>query len=169
MSSSELIPAGEIAGVFGIKGWIKVYSFTDPRENILNYSPWILKKGHESKEVEVVQGQRQGKGIVAYLEGIDDRDIAAAYCGWDILINKSQLPEPEEGEYYWADLIGLHVLTEHDVSLGKVDSLIETGANDVLVIKNNQEERLIPFLLGQTIKKIDLEGKQMIVDWDPDF
>jgi len=166
---NELISIGEISGVFGVKGWVKVFSLTEPRENIINYSPWTLKKGNELREVKLVNGKRQGKSVVALLEGVADRDIAASYSGWEILINKSQLPETEEGEFYWADLVGLSVETEYGVSLGKVDYLIETGANDVLVVKDIEEERLIPFLQGSTIKKIDLVDKIMIVDWDPDF
>jgi 16S rRNA processing protein RimM len=166
---SELISIGEISGVFGIKGWVKVFSLTDPRENILEYSPWILKKGSEIKEVKLLNGKRQGKSIVACIEGVSDRDDAASYSGWEILINKSQLPETEEGEYYWADLVGLSVETESGISLGKVDYLIETGANDVLVVNDTEQERLIPFLQDSTIKKIDLTDKLMIVDWDPDF
>jgi len=166
---NELISIGEISGVFGIKGWVKVFSLTDPRENVLKYSPWILKKGSEVKEVKLLSGKRQGKSVVACIEGVSDRDEAASYSGWEILINKSQLPETEEGEYYWADLVGLSVETESGISLGKVDYLIETGANDVLVVKDTEQERLIPFLQGPTIKKIDLADKLMIVDWDPDF
>ena len=166
---TELISIGEISGVFGVKGWVKIFSLTDPRENILNYSPWIIKKGDEVKEVRLLGGRRQGKAIVACIEGVTDRDIAASYCGWEILINKNQLPETEEGEYYWADLVGLCVETDLGVSLGKVDHLIETGANDVLVVKDDGHERLIPFLQGSTIKKIDLDDNKMIVDWDPDF
>ncbi len=169
MSEDKLISAGKISGVFGIKGWVKIHSLTDPRENVLNYSPWILKKGNEIKEVRVISGQRQGKSVVACIENVTDRDTAERYSGWEILIKKSQLPEPAEGEYYWADLVGLSVETEAGAVLGIVDHLIETGANDVLVVKDDKTERLIPFLQQQTIKKIDLDGKLMIVDWDPDF
>lgn len=169
MLDNELINVGEISGVFGVKGWVKVFSLTDPRENVLNYSPWILKKGNDVKEITLVNGKRQGKSVVACIEGVSDRDEAATYSGWEILIKKSQLPKSENGEYYWADLVGLQVETEIGVGLGKVDHLIETGANDVLVIKNDDEERLIPFLQGQVIKKIDLDNSIMIVEWDPDF
>ena len=169
MLDKELINAGKISGVFGIKGWVKVYSLTEPRENILNYSPWILKKDNKTQEVHVVNGQRQGKTVVACLESVSDRDSAELYSGWDILIKKSQLPKPAEGEFYWSDLVGLRVETEAGINLGIVDHLIETGANDVLVVNDDKAERLIPFLLEQTIKKIDLDNKLMIVDWDPDF
>jgi len=169
LSDSELISVGEIAGVFGIKGWVKVFSLTDPRENILSYSPWLLKKDGKVKEVKLISGKRQGKTVVASIEGISDRNIAESYCGWEILIKKNQLPEAEDGVYYWADLVGLHVETDQGVSLGRVDYLLETGANDVLVVKDDEQERLIPFINEQVVKSIDLDSKRMVVDWDPDF
>ncbi len=169
MSASELIHVGEITGVFGIKGWVKVYSLTEPRENILNYSPWILKKGSETKQVKLTNGKRQGKSVVASIRGIADRNEAESFCGWEILIEKDQLPVTEDGVYYWADLVGLQVQTEQGENLGVVDYLIETGANDVLVVKDDKNERLIPFINEQVIKQIDLNDKLMVVDWDPDF
>ncbi|WP_349431723.1 ribosome maturation factor RimM [Methylomarinum sp. Ch1-1] len=165
----DLINVGEISGVFGVKGWVKVFSYTQPRENILNYSPWYLQKGREIKEIKLVGGQRQGKLVVAALEGITDRDMAAPLSGSKILIDKKQLPAAQEGEYYWADLVGLRVETDQGVALGTVDHLLETGANDVLVVKGDGKERLIPFLQQQTVLSIDLEQGVMVVDWDPDF
>ncbi len=119
--------------------------------------------------MHLVGGQRQGKLVVAALEGVADRDAAAALIGWDILIDKEQLPVPEQGEYYWADLVGLRVETEQGEALGIVDHLMETGANDVLVVKDGKKERLIPFLQQQTVLNVDIENGLMIVDWDPDF
>ncbi len=169
MSASELISVGEISGVFGVKGWVKVFSLTDPRENIISYSPWTLKKGSEVKQVKLINGKRQGKTVVALIDGVIDRTDAESYCGWEILIDKSQLPETEEGVYYWADLVGLMVETEQGINLGKVDSLLETGANDVLIVKEDKQERLIPFINEQVIKAVDLHNNKIIVDWDPDF
>lgn len=162
------ISVGKISGVFGVKGWVKVFSFTDPRENILTYSPWLLQKGDEIKTVNVVDGQLQGKTIVAQLAGIDDRDQAASLMGWDIFITQDQLPKAAKGEYYWSELIGLQVETIDGVQLGVVDSLLETGANDVIIIQG-ERERVIPFLQGRTIVKVDLDECKIIVDWDPDF
>jgi 16S rRNA processing protein RimM len=167
--NSDFLDAGEISGVFGIKGLVKVFSFTDPRENILAYSPWILQKNNQTREVKIVGGQRHGNNVVAELDGISDRDAALALIGWKILIRKQQLPETKPGEYYWADLVGLNVKTKQGVSLGKVDNLLETRANDVLVVLDGEIERLIPFLQQQTIMHIDLDAGLMIVDWDPDF
>jgi 16S rRNA processing protein RimM len=169
LSNSDFLNAGQISGVFGVKGWVKVFSFTQPRENILRYSPWILQKNNQTKEIKVVGGQRQGSNVVAELEGVLDRDAALELMGWEIFIRKDQLPKPQAGEYYWADLIGLEVVTTTGVNLGKVDHLMETGANDVLVVIDDKIERLIPFLQQQTVLKIDLAARSMVVDWDPDF
>lgn len=152
-----------------MKGWVKVFSFTQPRENILRYSPWFLRKNGQTTEIKIISGQRHGSAVVAELEGVADRDAAVALMGSEILILRQQLPKPKAGEYYWADLIGLTVETESGVKLGKVDHLLETGANDVLVVVDGETERLIPFLQKQTVLKIDLDGGMMTVDWDPDF
>ena len=168
MSGQQHINVGKISGVFGVKGWVKVFSFTDIRENILNYSPWLLKKDSETRLVAVIDGKLQGKAVVAQLDGVNDRDRAASLMGWDIFITPDQLPKVAKGEYYWSDLIGLNVETDLGVQLGVVDSLLETGANDVLVVKG-ERERAIPFLQGKTIINIDLDAGKIVVDWDPDF
>lgn len=168
MSEQQHISVGKISGVFGVKGWVKVFSFTDPRENILTYSPWLLIKGDEIKTVDVVDGQLQGKTIVAQLDGVNDRDQAASLMGWDVFITRDQLPKAAKGEYYWSELIGLAVETIDGVQLGIVDSLLETGANDVVIVHGDRE-RVIPFLQGQTIINVDLDAGRLIVDWDPEF
>jgi len=166
--ADELVSVGKVSGIFGVRGWIKVYSYTEVRENILTYSPWTLRKGKESKEVKVVDGRRHGKTIVASLQGLDDRDAAVALNGWEILIHPDQLPKARKGEYYWADLIGLHVKTVDGVDFGIVEQMLETGANDVVVV-SGERERLIPFLQEQTIVDINLLAGEMLVDWDPEF
>jgi 16S rRNA processing protein RimM len=168
LSARKDINVGRISGVFGVKGWLKVFSFTDPRENILSYSPWLLKKDGEIKQFDVIDGALHGKAVIAQLDGIIDRDQAAGFIGWDIFITHNQLPEATEGEYYWSDLIGLKVETVEGIQLGVVDSLLETGANDVLIVQGDRE-RAIPFLQGETIINIDLDAGNMIVDWDPEF
>jgi 16S rRNA processing protein RimM len=168
LSGQDFINVGEISGVFGVKGWVKVFSFTGSRENILKYSPWLLKKGSETKTINVLDGALQGRSVVAKFEGIDDRDQALAFMGWQIFIKPEQLPKAAAGEYYWSDLIGLKVETTEGVELGHIDNLLETGANDVVIIKG-ERERAVPFLQGQTIVHIDLQAGKMVVDWDPGF
>ena len=168
MSKQQQINIGRISGVFGVKGWVKVFSFTDNRGGILNYSPWLLKKDNETRLLDVIDGKLQGRAVVAQLDGVNDRDQAASLIGWDIFITPEQLPKAAKGEYYWSDLIGLNVETNVGVQLGVVESLMETGANDVVIVKG-ERERVIPFLQGQTIINIDLDAGRMVVDWDPDF
>lgn len=168
MSAPGLINVGEISGVFGVKGWVKIFSFTERRENVLRYSPWLLSKNGETKPIKVLDGALQGRSVVAKLEGIEDRDQAAALMGWQIFISQEQLPKAAADEYYWSDLIGLEVENLEGVRLGQVESLMETGANDVVIVKG-ERERAIPFLQGQSIIRIDLDARQMVVDWDPDF
>jgi len=120
-------------------------------------------------EVNVLGGQRQGSNVVAELENIIDRDAAQALMGWDILISRQSLPKAKPGEYYWTDLVGLEVETAEGIKLGVVDHLIETGANDVMVVVDGEAERLIPFLQQHTVLSINLEAGLIQVDWDPDF
>jgi 16S rRNA processing protein RimM len=164
----DLINVGKISGLFGLKGYLKVFSYTEPRENILSYKHWLLKKSGKEQSAKVIGGQLQGKNVVAQLEGIRDRDQAEVLLGWDVYISHGQLPALAKGEYYWTDLIGLDVENTEGFHLGKVDSLFETGANDILLVKG-EKERAIPFLQGQAIKSIDLTAGKIIVDWDVDF
>ncbi len=165
----DYIVVGRISGLYGVRGWVKVFSHTQPRENILTYASWYLKKQGTWAASDLETGRVHGKGVVAKLKGCDDRDAAAALMGCDIAIRRDQLPQAAPGEYYWADLEGLRVINLDGVALGVVDHLLETGANDVLVVREGGTERLIPFVQGLFVKSIDLETGEMIVDWDPEF
>ena len=171
-NDQKLIILGRVTGLYGVRGWIKVFSDTEPREGIANYSGWLLKRQHGWQRIAVESGRRQGKNIVVKLAGIDDRDMAATLSGCEIAITRDQLAAARPGEYYWLDLEGLNVVTTDGVELGIVDHLFETGANDVLVVReesNGARERLIPYLPGQVVTDVDLQEKRMIVDWDPEF
>jgi len=165
---SDMIVVGKIAGLFGVRGWCKIFSHTSPRKNILQYSPWYLKRDGQWQAYKVEQGRPQGKGLVAQLEGIDDRDVAATLVGSEIAIKPAQLPQLQQGEYYWSDLIGLDVETVTGTPLGKVTSMMETGANDVIVV-NGERERLIPFVQPDVVVDVDTEAGVMKVDWDAEF
>ena len=165
---SEMIVVGKIAGVFGVKGWCKIFSHTSPRKNILQYSPWYLKRNGEWQPVKLLNGRTQGKGIVAQLHGVTDRNAAEALRETEIAIKPAQLPVLEKDEYYWSDLIGLAVTTVEGVALGKVTEMMETGANDVLIV-NGDRERLIPFLQKDVVTEVDIEAGTLTVDWDPEF
>jgi 16S rRNA processing protein RimM len=155
---------GRISGIYGVKGWIKVFSYTRPAENILNYPSWYLKHRDEEMFYKVREGRPQGKGLVASLEGIEDRDIARLLVGADIYIERDQLPSLPEGEYYWTDLLGLQVINRQGQSLGEVVEILETGANDVLVVKGESRE-LIPWVWGTYLLDVDLEAGRITVDW----
>ena len=167
-AESDYVILGRVSGLYGVKGWVKVYSDTGPRENILKYKPWYLRRHGEWLPYEVEQGRLQGKGIVAKLVGCDDRDQAAELLQTEIAVLREQLPRLRSGVYYWSDLVGLAVVTTEAVELGSIDHLFETGANDVLVVKGDRE-RLIPFIKEQVVIEVDLHAGRMVVDWDPDF
>jgi 16S rRNA processing protein RimM len=163
----ELICVGHILGAQGIKGWVRVFSNTSPRENIVNYSPWFIELGQELKSVDV-SGRLQGRNVIARLEGIEDRSQAEALTGCRILIDPAQLPRLPAGDYYWSDLIGLKVETLQGEPLGVVASMLETGADDVMVLSGDRE-RLIPFVMDDIVREVDLARQRLIVDWLPDY
>ena len=169
----EKIELGKITGVHGVKGWVKVFSNTEPREGITQYTPWFLQhpniNGGQWREIKVEAGRPQAKTVIAKLEGFDDRDKAMQLTGARIAISSEQLKDLNQDEYYWRDLIGLRVVNQQDVELGVVDSLFETGANDVLVVKDETQERLIPWTLGHAVLEVDIEQGVISVDWDADF
>jgi 16S rRNA processing protein RimM len=164
--SEKQVALGYISAVHGIKGWIKVHSWTRPMEAILDYQPWLL--GEELKPVSMVDGRRQGKGLAVLLPEIHDREQARSLVGLQISINHDQLPATGKDEYYWSDLEGLEVHTLKGEILGRVERMMETGANDVLVIRG-QREHLVPFVQGQYVTSVDIAGGRIEVDWDPDF
>lgn len=174
---SNLIDVGKISSPHGIKGWVKIHSQTEPAANLFNYQPWYLKTKHGVKPVELIEWRAQGKGFVARLKGIEDRNQAEILCPVSIAIEKSLLPELEEGDYYWHQLQGCRVVSIYNGSeadLGLVKKILPTGANDVLVVLGDensidQSERLVPYVLGQFVTSIDLEQKIIAVDWDPEF
>ena len=155
---------GRIVGLFGVRGWIKVYSYTEPREAVLNYSDWLLDRDGDWQPAGLAEGKRHGKAVIARLHGIEDRDAAAELIGSDIGVDRDALPEPEKGHYYWADLEGLTVVQQDGTELGKVSYLMATGAHDVLVV-DGPAERLIPFVPGQVILDVDLAAGVIRVDW----
>ncbi len=155
---------GRVTGVFGVRGWIKVYSYTRPKEAILNYTPWLLERQGESKVFPVAEGRAQGKGVVARLEGCTDRDAVAALIGSEITVPISQLPAPREHEYYWAELEGLRVVNLAGRELGRVSHLFETGANDVIAVQG-ERERLIPVGPG-IVRRVDRTAGVIYVDWE---
>jgi len=147
---------------------VRVFSYTDPRENIITYPKWHLERNGVRSERKVIEGRVHGKGVVARLEGCDDRDAALRLVGSEVSIDRAVLPAPLGGEFYWADLQGMQVLNRQGERLGRVEYLFETGANDVMVVAG-ERERLIPFVPGTTVVTVDQAAGQILVDWDSDF
>lgn len=159
---------GEVADAFGVRGWIKVRSYTAPPESILGYTPWTIGEGEAAKAYVVLAGKLHGNTVVASLEGLTVRETAAALNGRRIWVDRDQFPPLPPGEFYWADLIGLEVRTSSGVILGKVANMIETGANDVMEVQG-ERLRLVPFVMGEYVKEVRLDEGFLMVDWDPDF
>jgi 16S rRNA processing protein RimM len=161
------VTVGRVSGLFGVRGWVKVFSHTEPRDNILEYQPWLLEIAGETRAYRVVDGRAHGKGIVAQLEGVETRDDAAVLIGSDIAVERAQFAPLRAGEYYHADLEGLDVVTADGVPLGRVSHLFDTGANAVMVLKG-ERERLVPFT-PQAVLDVDMDARRITVDWDPEF
>ncbi len=165
---AEYIVVGKVGKSHGVKGWVKIHSFTEVKTNILRYKPWFLQDKHEWHTVEV-EAKRLGNQIVAKFAGIDSPEAAQAFVNKDIAIERSQLPDLAEDEVYWNDLIGLTVINQQQQFLGTVSHLFTTLANAILVVKKEDKEHLIPYILDHHIIKVDIANKQIVVEWDPEF
>lgn len=175
-SADAHVVLGKLTSPYGVKGWLRVYSYTSPMEGILDYPEWVLRHRGRLVRYRLAQGRLHGKGLVARLQGVEGRDAAEALAGAEILLPKAELPALDgDDEFYWHQLEGLKVVTVEGVVLGCIDYLFETGANDVMVVKGRDDEaiddreRLLPYLPGEVVKTVDLEAGVMTVDWDPEF
>lgn len=172
-AGSGTVLLGRINGLFGVRGWVKVYSYTAPAANILDFPLWHVGRDGESRPMRLVEGRVQGKGLVARLapadgDPIDERGEAAALVGCDIAVDRDDLPPLPEGEYYWADLLGLRVVNREGDELGTVSHMMDTGVHGVLVVAG-ERERLIPFILGVIVDDVDLAAGRITVDWESDW
>ena len=162
-----MVVVGKVSGPHGIGGMLRIVSFTDPAENLLSYLPWCFLSDGAWREAEVVPdgARRHDRGFLCRVDGVVDREAAAALRGVLIGVPESALPEPGTDEYYWRDLIGLDVVTVAGDRFGRVENLMATGANDALVVSDGASERLIPFI-GSVIKDVDLSRSVIVVDWE---
>ncbi len=166
-SDEKKLLVGKINGFFGIKGWVKIFSYTEPRKNILSYQPWYIINNGNYEILEITDGREQSKTIVAHIKGIDNRDLSINLIGQDLYINQDQLPKLDDGKHYWYELVGFKVINQNQNNLGVVDYLVDTGSNNVIVTKGEKEHwipYIEPFLLS-----IDKDNKEILVDWDEDF
>jgi len=171
----DLIVIGKITSVYGVKGWVKVFSFTDPMDQIMDYEQWYISNGGDWQTIAVDSGRSHGKGMIVHIDGCDDRELAKRYCGHEIAVEKSALADLDDDDFYWHELEGLIVWTTDNQKLGRIDYMMSAGgANDVMVVKANRDsidkrERMIPYLYGDVVKRVDLAERRVEVDWDPDF
>lgn len=166
---TEWVTVGQVSGAHGVRGAVRIYSYTQPHNNLLDYQPLHFCQNDKMEEVRFSKSRTQGKELIVHIEGCETRDQAAALKGTQILIERSQLPTLESHDFYWSELIGLNVVTVQGANLGTVSSILETGANDVLVVKGEQQEVLIPYLPNSVVIKIELSTKTITVDWDANF
>jgi len=172
--SADWVVVGKLLGAYGIKGWMKLYSHTQPMENIAEYSPLWINRGGSWQPISVERVQRHGKGLVIKVEGCDNREQIPAFTGCELAIKREQLPALQQNDYYWSELEGLTVITLEGDCLGKISHLFETGSNDVIAVKGNadsidRQERLIPYVWDEVVRAVDLQSGTMTVDWDKDF
>jgi len=172
VQDKSVVLVGRMGGAYGLKGWVKISSYTSPLENIFLYSPWHLRQSESGKVIrttELIEGKTHGKGLIARFAGVEDRDQADNLKGLEVVVERSQLPDPEDGLYYWADLEGLRVETSDGRNLGRVDQMLEAGAADVmLVCGENKNRHLIPFIRDEVILAVDLDAGLIRVNWEPD-
>jgi 16S rRNA processing protein RimM len=157
---------GRIMAPFGVKGWVRVEPYTAATRNLLDYPTWWIGVGREHgwQAFDLTEGRPHGRALVVKLEGCDDRDAAGLLSGRMIAVPREALPLPPEGEYYWVDLIGLAVVNMAGQALGRVTAILETGANDVLVVADGGRERLVPFT-AQVVREVDYKARVLRVDW----
>ena len=159
---SGQVELGRVIGAFGIKGWIRLRSYTQPAANILRYKRWTIA----DREWQVVEGRPHGDTVVASLAGLDDRDAANALYGATIAVERSALPKAKKGEFYWTDVLGSEVVSTTGARLGRLESLTSNGAQDVMVVVDGATERLIPFVVGPIVIGVDKDSKRILVEWD---
>ena len=175
VAPKQPIVLGKMGSTYGIRGWLRVFSSTENAESIFDYQPWFIQRAGQWQLIELEGWKRHNQDMIIKVKGIDDRDAATLLTNCEIVVDAEQLPPLESGDYYWKDLMGCQVVTTQGYELGKVIDMMETGSNDVLVVKANlkdafgAKERLIPFLDGQVIKNVDLTTGTIEVDWDPGF
>ncbi len=175
MSDNNPVILGTIGAVYGIKGWLKINSFTDQPEGIFEYQPWLVGQEGNWQPMEVAQWRWHNKGLIAKFANIDDRDAAQLLVGRKLAIAADQLPQLPDDEFYWRDLIGLQVVNTENYDMGTVSQMLPTVSNDVLVVTANsndafgKRERLIPFIQSQYVVAVDRDAKRITVDWPADF
>lgn len=168
--AGERVELGRLDGAWGVAGWVKVFSYTDPPQNIFDYQPWQLDE--LPGLIRVLEWKQQGPRLVARLDAIGDRDQAEKVRGQALYVEAQRLPQAESGQYYWRDLIGLEVINRAGESLGRVRKLMDASVHDVLCVRpaeNDAEELLIPFVMDHYVDRVELDQGRIQVDWQREW
>ncbi|HIA59491.1 MAG TPA: ribosome maturation factor RimM [Gammaproteobacteria bacterium] len=173
-NDGKLVVLGQFGKIHGLKGWLKLNSFTTPPENILDYPQLLAVIDQNQKTFKIDQFRRQPKGLLVHVDGYDDPESARQLTGVELSVMADTMPEPIIGEFYWHQLLGMKVVNQQAELFGQVTKLMETGANDVLVIAPTEDslddrERLVPYLVDTVIVAVDLDGSTIMVNWEADY
>lgn len=175
VAPKEPIVLGTMGSAYGIRGWLKLFSSTEKTESIFEYQPWLIQQVGQWQFIELEDWKHHSQHFIIKIKGIYDRDTASLLTHCEIIVDSEQLPLLEGDDYYWKDLIGCQVVTTTGYELGEVIDMMETGSNDVMVVKANlkdafgMKKRLVPFFHRQIIKKVDLTARVIKADWEPSF
>lgn len=162
-----VVVLGTVIGAHGVRGWLKVRSFTQPPDNLLGYRSWLIGRAGVWQRWEVQQGEGCGAEFRIKLDGIDDRERARALSGFEVGVRRSELPAPPDGRYYWVDLIGLEAYSAAGESLGRVDDIREAPAHPLMVLRG-ERQRLVP-LVRERLLAVDIPAGRITLDWEPDW
>ena len=165
--AGETVVVGRILGAWGVQGWVRVYSYTDPPEQIFEYLPWELAESDRS--AEVVEWRRVGPRLVANLSQIDSPEAAAALADQPISVRRTLLPAAEPGSFYWHDLLGLEVVNLQGHRWGTIRRMLPTGAHDVMEVADDERTLLIPFVIDHFVHDVDLGAGRVRVDWPEEW
>lgn len=164
-----MVVMGKVVAAHGIQGWVKVLTYTEYLDSLSDYDSWWLGSDRQPwREFELLDSGVNGKVLIGKLAGCEDRTAAEQLKGLLVAVPRSELPPADADEYYWSELIGMQVVNLAGVALGTVDSLLETGANDVLVLKNEGGQLLVPFI-EQVVRQVDVAQRRIQVDWQADY
>ena len=166
-SADRVVVLGKIGGAFGVQGWVRITSYTDPPENILEYDAWLLGGPGRWRPAEIEDGRVTGKGVLVKLAGVETPEAARLQTGVEIGVLRSHMPAPQPGEYYWSDLEGLEARTRDGAVLGRVDHFVTTPGGTVVVVQG-EREHWIPFVKDRIVK-VDLDARCIVFDWGVDW
>ena len=172
IDTGAIVVVGKLGRPYGVRGWQVLHSFTEPVENLFSYAPWLLQSAQGQQWVEVKDYEfRPHKGAyVAQINGVHNREEAQSLTGALVGVLRDAIPEPEDDEFFWHDLIGCEVINVQDENLGVVQELMETGAHAILSVQSRNARRaiLVPFT-EEHVESVDTQAKQVRVNWPSDW